>query len=501
MSSSAFVQKADESVREDIASGPKPWSEWALENFEVLIDGACDAIPSDDVQALPKNYRYSIGIFFYTVLGVIFAVLFNQAYHKSRTTKYLSPITSNIYCHNISATNTGTYLATMNGLWQGNPSFEYSSAAYQLQVTSHAFPVSNYTSGMETVYQKIFNLTKIMNTSDLSLNLLIWMSYNIQISGITNYFTFTGNPTYIFNRQHATGSLSSVHGICQNASVTSGYDFTSSTLSSAYFYHKFIVNPICMEAAIPQYFGFLPKLSSDSFQLRLDVRSIVTALAVNTGGLSMNNMNQISSTKTNFSYKGVNYIAAQYYNQKFYGMDPIFCINATDVSINNELCIILISGTIYAIPFFNHAGQSPNLPVPCDCSTLTPEELMDEFNTCNIFNFLSGVIYWNTPNYTTVIEQYLKVNGDLFTLNKQTYVASYISSYFGQTSVNTAELRSNQSLYDAFEFCNIPGFGYCSMATFTSFDETDPSWDVSEYYYQLNNGACRNSLLTTQSDW
>ena len=508
--SSAFVLKNDKPfVREEVGNdAPKTWMEWIEENVDFLMDFAAESIPSEEIHAAPKWFRNSVAIFFYVILTIIFIVFFVQGYNDTINTEFLSPLSNpnseaDSFCENLPTTNTGAYLATMNGYWEGNQSFEYSSASYQLQVSSFSADVAYYRSGMEIVYNEIYNLNQVMQVSDLSTNLLVWMSYIIPISGISTYFTFTGNPTYVFNRQYTTGSFSSVHGVCQNITSQASFNFATSSLELSYDRDQFESDRVCKAAAVPFAFGYIPEQNSNTFQLQIDVRSLITALSINIGLMTFAHMNQISSSVSTFYYKGQRYVTAQYYNQKYPGMDPVSCINATFAnSSNQEQCIIVVGNGVYGIPFFNHVGKSFELPEPCDCSTIPAENLSDPFNHCNLFNFLGGIIYWNTFNYTTVLEQIIKVNRDMTLLNQQTYNASFISSYFGRTSKYKSTLQSNQSLYDAFEFCNIPGYGYCSMATFSSFEsEVTATWTVSEYYYQLKNGACQNSLLTTPQNW
>ncbi len=486
----------------------KSWSGRVLQDkIEPLLDSACDAIPSDDINAMPKHIRYTIGIFFYLSLAGIFIGLFLKAYNKSVKLMYLSPKDSTTgsvddYCDIIETTNTGTFLGTTSGVWEGMPTFDYSEAIYKYDVTSFSANITTYRNGMDYIYQVLQNLSIYMNVSDLSTNILVWTSFSIAVGGSQNLadsFSFTGSPESIFNRQVVTGAYASVHGVCQNISSQSTFDVASSSFMLTYGYQPFIMNPICKKALIPQLFGYLPGKNSDSFRLQIDVRSLVTALSINLGIATFYQMNMVATTATTLTYDNIDYQAAQFYDTKYTGMEPVYCIIQSGT--NYTQCSLFIAGNVYAIPFLNHAGQSMQYPVSCNCSTLTTKELVDQYNPCNLFRFLGGLIYWNTFNYTSVFELIAKYNGNMHILNKLAYNASFIASYFGQTSPFAAELQSNQSLYDAFEFCNIPSYGYCSMVTFTAFDYSSYTWTVSEYYHQLTTGACRNSLLSTKNNW
>jgi hypothetical protein len=78
----------------------------------------------------------------------------------------------------------------------------------------------------------------------------------------------------------------------------------------------------------------------------------------------------------------------------------------------------------------------------------------------------------------------------------------WLDSYFGTYSplrdvFNTPALRAQ-----AYDFCNWPGFNStCTFVTFTLFDTAANNWAVSDYYYQVEKGACQNSFVGTREEW
>ena len=423
--------------------------------------------------------------------------------------EFLSPLQSTTdsakeYCDIIPTTNTGTFLGTMTGLWEGMASFDYSDAVYQVDVTSFTANMTSYQLGMDYIYEVLQSLSTHMNNVDLSVNILVWCSFSFNIArtqteNLADRFSFTGNPTSIFNRQIVTGSYSSINGICQNISSQAVFDVSTSSFSLTYNYNEFIDNSICKQILIPQYFGYLPDRNSKTFNLQIDVRSLVTAISINFGIATLYQMNIISSSLTTFTLYDMNFTGAQYYDTKHPGMSPIYCVK--QLATNATFCSLYIAGNVFALPFLNHVGQNEEYPQSCNCLTLTSVELMNPYNSCNLFRFLSGIIYWNTNDITSVFEIIVKYNGNMLELNQQTYNASFISSYFGRTSSYSNIFQSQQYLQNVFEFCKIPTYGYCSMVTFTAFDSTAYTWTINEYYHQLTNGACVNSLLPAKENW
>jgi hypothetical protein len=152
-------------------------------------------------------------------------------------------------------------------------------------------------------------------------------------------------------------------------------------------------------------------------------------------------------------------------------------------------------------PVFHHIGNNLTYPEECDCKTLTVEELSSPSHNCNVFRFVSGFIYVNSPSDAVYMFTLRVVKmGTYEKLHGAAFDAMFITSTYGQNSPHTPELNSQESLAAAFDFCTI-GAKSCSMITFSSYDLVPNSWAVSEYYTLLQNGACRDSVSSAPSEW
>jgi hypothetical protein len=473
-----------------------------------------DFIPSDDIKAMSPEYMYPLGGIILVVLLAVFIVLFINGYYESIRNTYLSPMTGDTpskRCVTISTANTGTYLATQNGYWQGALGFDFGKASYELSVTSFVMSKSNYSHLMDKAYVAIGKLNEIMMRSDLTTNLIVWMSvvFLPVDNNIAQRFLLTGSPMAVFHREKVSGTVSSVLGDC-NETAQASFDSVTGIISLAYNYEQYSNNPVCNSSLPPALAGYVAETDFNTFKIDVDVRSIVTAIAVNTGFIAINQLVEIPALHVVYPFEGMNYDVNVYYDQKYTGMEPISCIKVYDAvsGLNNTNCVVTITGNLYAIPLFNHYGTSYTMPIPCNCSTATPEELADSSYSCNVFSLLAGVLFYPTASQDDLIRLWTTVgvvtaNGVTSNpTNADSFTAQFIGSYFGRTSPNRTLFDTPEYRESAYNFCTVPGnSGPCSLVTFSLFDTHVRNWAVTNYYYQLTNGACSNSLYPPYEEW
>lgn len=479
------------------ASSPSPYERYFDLLWEKFDDAFTNALPSEDIKDMPSKYKYPFGISMLLVLVGIFIALFTTAYQESINSTYLSPADSDVsqdHCELIPVANTGEFLATKSGIWQGNTGFQYADAAYVATITSWTVSSSEYTFYMDALYEDLVAIGKQMKVQNLALNMLYWFSSAaLPITGNNaQRFYMAGDASVVFNRQHIAGATSSVHGVCDVESV-SGFDASKSTLYVQYSYQQYIQNQACNSSVLPAYFGYLEGVNSELFQIEIDVRSLATSIAVNLGILNFTDIVEITALRAPYLFNGTNITTSQYYDPKYPGMAPISCL----VAANQQLCALHMGGMIYGIPIFNHKGINDQLPEPCVCGDLTPDELFE----CNKFKFLAGIIFWQSPFPDEIFTIMAKYGFKYSLINENAFNASFISSYWCEQSNYQSTLQSNASLYDAFHFCDLGNGNFCSMLMFSAFDSTSNNKAVSKYYYQLDAGSCADTISTSQQNW
>ncbi len=176
--------------------------------------------------------------------------------------------------------------------------------------------------------------------------------------------------------------MSNIHADC-DATSTSSFNPSSGILQLTYDVDEFTRNPNCTNTTTPEMFGYKSFLHTNSFDIKVDVRSVFTAVALNSGIANVGNL-QRTEVGT-YNYSNIVYNTANYVDSQFPGMKPVPCLfpNASDLS--RPLCTMII-GDVYAIPLFNHAGHSFNLPVPCNCTEqLKLDVATNPYNLCKLF--------------------------------------------------------------------------------------------------------------------
>ena len=480
-------------------------------------------LPSDDIKAMSPEYLYPIGCIALLSLIGIFLAVFMSGLAASARTQYLSPstgTTASRLCDTVPTINTGSYLATQSGVWEGAEGFQYGEAAYQLSVTSLSLTYDSYKSVMDDAYLSLESVNVWATTYDLAQNLIYWMS-GVFIPFEDNpaqRFGFTGTPLVVFDRQKITGGMGNVMGSC-NATSVSTFDASTGKLTIVYNYAEYVASKQCMDVVNPASLGYYAATDKNKFSIRFDVRTLITAAAVNMGALSFDELVEIPAYTDTFLFGGEIYNVSSYYDPKYKGMDPVNCIQLPGYGLPNGYtqCTMLIERTIYGLPIFNHMGESYTNPVPCNCSNANETLLSNPAYQYNIFSFISGMVFYPVAYDPTSILRLIMQIGLIpvvvagqFTLfsriNQDAFDAMYIDSLWGQNSPNRTLFESAAYRGDAYSFCNLSadslgGAASCSVVSFTLFDAVPTSWAISQDYYQLQNGACSANFGPSKEIW
>lgn len=177
------------------------------------------------------------------------------------------------------------------------------------------------------------------------------------------------------------GTISNVYADC-NAPATSTFNPSSGMMEVVYQVSSFQNNPNCSATTSPNLFGYRSYINTDTFSIGFDVRSVFTCVAVNSRIVHTDFLQ--ATIESTYEYRNETYNIAAYVDPRYPGMKPIQCIFFHD---NDPVCVLII-GTVYVLPVFNHGGYSFTMPVPCNCSG--SEELMNDikYNKYNLCKFL-----------------------------------------------------------------------------------------------------------------
>jgi len=272
------------------------------------------------VTDMPPRGMYFVGTVANILALVLFCVLSFGTYESDIKVHFISPSEKSGLCTSVVKPITGTFLADTNGSWESNPRFDSSRAIYQF----HFLELSaNETFWMEMIADLQLSLVEVggkMTNLTIDMNVLYWTTWAgyFNIGTTRQAFNLYSDPTVVFNREYVKGVVSNVHSDC-NASSFSTYDVGSYILSTTYSFSEFMGNPSCNSVLDPFKAGFSSTYDGDKFTLSYDVRSLVTALAVNAGIIERHSLRPVFGSMYNYSYQNTSYKSVQLYNPRYPG--------------------------------------------------------------------------------------------------------------------------------------------------------------------------------------
>lgn len=149
----------------------------------------------------------------------------------------------------------------------------------------------------------------------------------------------------------------------------------------------------------------------------------------------------------------------------------ISCICLCIVHVTHNMTVIIIFSNIQLFFSINERVRQPE-------------------SYCNVFDFLLGVLVYNTTDIDPMIELILTIDFPRSNLtNKKAYNISL--DPFVDNKFDTVAEREG-----IYAFCSM-SYGPCSAIIFNIF--SDDNHGVSEYHFQVMQPACNDSFST--SNW
>jgi hypothetical protein len=459
--------------------------------------GFLDSIPSEDVKQLPPRYLYPIGMVIVAILVVIFIAVLVPGYASAVRTRFLSPAGSGDprYCTDVTISNTGSFLATQYGAWQGSSDFAYSNATYQINLVNVQMDEQQFSASMKDFNAQLAEVGKQATSQDVAVNLLYWMSW-VQVGAHLERFSMTGTPLMVFQRQITAGTISNQLHDC-NATSEGSFDPSTGTIAVSYDVDSFQSNPSCSGNGNITDYGYSPIANTDKFNLQFDIRALITAVAINLGVVKPRRQLQLVD-HTVYNVSQVSYYAASFVDPRYPGMAPVLCLFDKR---DTPYCLISV-GFMYGLPVFNHIGNNTEYPAKCDCTQEISEGVNKNYtNVCNHFNFLTGVIVW--PHAEAFPDPALEL---MLSMSAQriydlAHPPMFTAGAYGTSSPLRGGFNSPSQRQEMYSFCQSDTYGACSIVTFSSYDSTFAASTVSTNYFQVDYGACQDTFTTASDDW
>lgn len=358
---------------------------------------------------------------------------------------------------------------------------------------------------IESALDQYDSIGRYFSSGNLGHNLLVWMAFSDHkvFKGGKQVMALTGSPKSVFNRRRITAQLGSTNVTC-DVRPSLSYNAQGGRISISYNTERFDASPSCMSIIdFPNLTNTFAESWLDDkkdYVIDIDVSSLVTAAAVNSGILATYEIEMIPHSEYLMPIQGVDYLTAMFFYPYFSDMDPLHCVYRPGINTSNQFghrreelfCALRLAGNYFAIPSFNHAGKSFNLPTPCDCSTEEKNNSATQW-LCNQFQFVSGFVFYRSVEELAefALENYRGRSGEALS-------ADVFNASFGTLS-HLEELRGPSDWRTrAFDFCELRSGERCAVLSIFTGD-ADQIFSVNGDYLQLPWGSCNDTISVSNT--
>ena len=206
-----------------------------------------------------------------------FVFFIYTGYDTARNTEFISLSENDGECSAVTRQNTGTYLATDEGYWEGDENYNTALTIYRADFFSLDVDTDEYKAIINRFRASIEELAILAETQDAARNIMYWITY--ELSTPQYLFQMTGNSVDVFYRYYTIAALASREGVC-DIPHTSTLDGGNHLLRIEYPFTEYMAESKCTAAATPSLLGFNPDYDFDTFRVDLDLNSLLIAIAV-----------------------------------------------------------------------------------------------------------------------------------------------------------------------------------------------------------------------------
>lgn len=292
-------------------------------------------------------------------------------------------------------------------------------------------------------------------------------------------------------------------------------------ISATFKESDFVRDPACAGALTEYFTGYEAEYNGGNFHIDLDAQSLVIAMAVNLGYLSLDaldfaeTINKEISVPIPGSTKNVTYLLNGYYDLRYTSMTPILCMKNITIApppFLTVLCALVFKGSeeFIGLPLFNHGGVNTGTEIlPCNCSVQPSSS-----SQCDEFNLMSGFIVYNIEDSSLLqAEDLLRLYSLAITAHsgyKNFNDAMGPALLLAEGIITEVVPPDNRAVRNALSPCTVnytspinpqlvSGMFNCTLVVFQSLDHI--SHHISDHHFQLHHGSCRESFRIPPDKW
>lgn len=402
---------------------------WELPEFD---DPAIEN-PIADTTDLPANYMWGTFIFYWVVFIGLAVYFFIEGYIEGRTSSFITldnesgvciDDEDSTTCCEVPTGVTGQFGADTGGKWSTMKGFSEVRNQYGLTMLGVRYTNEQWSNLMESVDSNVRKIGEKAVLRDFAWSLIVWVSYTtINVDRGFLKFYFQGDPGMAFNKPiYAIGFANNNSKIdpC-TVRIQTDYSETDRKLSMSIDLNKIELDgsESCDANSVPCDKNPCPGIlsleamgydtisaTSSILNTKLDMVSVTTALAVNMGMISIDNLaNMVGDNdritlfqnlvNQNIITKEVMGNTSSYFEPLYAPSNVIYCTYYAD--IDKSACLVRMANLLY-YPVINHYGFSETgygTPQPCNIQS-SPGSA--GYFYCNQFDIVVGLIYYPVPD-------------------------------------------------------------------------------------------------------
>lgn len=129
---------------------------------------------------------------------------------------------------------------------------------------------------------------------DAAANLLVWMGWSYTDPEYpANRMALTADPLVVFDRQSVVFNAANSTHDCTAPTSNSRFSSSTGVLTTTYSMASF--SALCRSVLNPAFFGYDTISRPATFIMNIDVRTLIVALAVNSGATDLRNLVEVPS--------------------------------------------------------------------------------------------------------------------------------------------------------------------------------------------------------------
>ena len=216
---------------------------------------------------------------------VLFVLFISLQYVSTVNTTFISLDPDAGNCVTVPVSVTSSFTLDINGYWNTNANFDSSAGVYVFKLNNFNHNLEEYKMFMVNARAAIQeSLSSKSKYSDLSQNLLAWVSWSLRIDDgdSSHRLEMSGDSKVLLDRINYIGAMGNEAGDCHKPSKVA-YDRATGRFSLTYSADEYGNDDSCNNIVGPTDLSYQKIATGDDLGLKWDGVSLMLARAVNRG--------------------------------------------------------------------------------------------------------------------------------------------------------------------------------------------------------------------------